>query len=873
MYFNFVFTFALSLFLSNVLFAQSFVFEEEPLPIVFEKIENETSFTFNFDPEILKDFSFDGKIEVEESFNFIKILLAETNLEYDLSQDKILIFLPPKKTFTICGHVYSGADQTQLSYVNIVLLDYLKGDASDQDGYYEFSCEAYGNEMVQFSYLGFQSQEIRLSDWGNGECKTIYLQEKPIEISKDIVITDYLIRGISEGEKYGSLQVDYKRLSKYFIDQEHDVLLNIQHLPGITSSDESASNLNIRGSAPDQNLILWEKAILYNPGHFFGMISAINPFVVQDVNIYKGVYPSKMGNAIGGIVDIQLNDEIVNKFHGGVGFDMTKAHVHSELPLIKNKLSVILGGRASLSGIFLSPTINNYASKIFQDGFEVEELEEEEQDERDESDEIAESLSLDDAELNFYDFNAKVVFKPISKLKIKSAYLQSHNFFEYESRFEDDQLGNEEELLFDSHLLSTEVSLLWNSNQKTDFYHIFSEYKSSSISYFKDDDESSFAENSQNFNNIIDHQLGVTHAIKKGLHWDFEMGYTFEKKEVNYEIIENSLFEGDYLESDNSLGNFHNIFASASYKKNDLSGDIGLRSVYYNELGTFFHSPRLNLQYLVKPSVKLKFSAGQFYQFASKFEMFDGGSLDAYRNIWFLSSEESGNVLKSNKLSGGFVFRKNKWLVDVEGYYHKNTGISQLSTTYLFDNANGSIGESEILGLDFMINKSWTNYKFWVNYTLSKNQARFPEVFSNAFPSNNDQRHNLSVVNNMNFGKFNLSMTYNFRSGLPFSNPSGIEEVEVEDLEYYNLKFDQINNFRSKNYHRLDAKLSYKTNMFREDSQLEMSFSLLNILNNKNLGSRTYYIGEIEEDDDLELISFDKYLLSRTTQFLIRYFW
>ena len=36
------------------------------------------------------------------------------------------------------------------------------------------------------------------------------------------------------------------------------------------------------------------------------------------------------------------------------------------------------------------------------------------------------------------------------------------------------------------------------------------------------------------------------------------------------------------------------------------------------------------------------------------------------------------------------------------------------------------------------------------------------------------KRHNLSIINSYNYKKWNFSINYQFRSGLPFSEPTGL---------------------------------------------------------------------------------------------------
>ena len=66
-----------------------------------------------------------------------------------------------------------------------------------------------------------------------------------------------------------------------------DVMQIVQNLPGISSVNEKLSDLNIRGGTQDQNLILWNGIKMYQTGHLFGLLSAINSNATQKVTVLK----------------------------------------------------------------------------------------------------------------------------------------------------------------------------------------------------------------------------------------------------------------------------------------------------------------------------------------------------------------------------------------------------------------------------------------------------------------------------------------------------------------------------------------------------------------------------------------------------------
>lgn len=56
---------------------------------------------------------------------------------------------------------------------------------------------------------------------------------------------------------------------------EVDVFRTLQLLPGVSSASELSSGLYVRGGSPDQNLVLLDEVVVYNPSHMAGFLSTL----------------------------------------------------------------------------------------------------------------------------------------------------------------------------------------------------------------------------------------------------------------------------------------------------------------------------------------------------------------------------------------------------------------------------------------------------------------------------------------------------------------------------------------------------------------------------------------------------------------------
>ena len=132
------------------------------------------------------------------------------------------------------------------------------------------------------------------------------------------------------------------------------------------SADETVSNINVRGGTHDQNLLLWDGIKMYQSGHFFGLISAFNPYTTKRVNVYKNGTSAKYGDGISSIIDIELPDDINNKFNGGFGFNLINADGYAKI-LLSEKIELQLSTRRSVTDLITTPTYDQYFKRVFQD--------------------------------------------------------------------------------------------------------------------------------------------------------------------------------------------------------------------------------------------------------------------------------------------------------------------------------------------------------------------------------------------------------------------------------------------------------------------------------------------------------------------------
>jgi len=86
---------------------------------------------------------------------------------------------------------------------------------------------------------------------------------------------------------------------------EADIIRSVQALPGVVASSDFSTKIYVRGGASDQNLVLFDNAVVYSPVHFFGLFSTFLVEGVDEVQFYKGGFPAEYGNRLSSVLDIK----------------------------------------------------------------------------------------------------------------------------------------------------------------------------------------------------------------------------------------------------------------------------------------------------------------------------------------------------------------------------------------------------------------------------------------------------------------------------------------------------------------------------------------------------------------------------------------
>ncbi len=268
----------------------------------------------------------------------------------------VLVYPIFSQNFTISGYVEDSESGEKL--ISAYIFDDIsgKGTVTNTYGFYSLTLPK-DSVSLKVSYLGY-----------NSIIDVIYLN-KNIEISfplipsnqlQEVEITSERIEKIEERTQMSRVDVPLQQIkSMPALFGEVDVLKTLQLLPGVQSGTEGTSGLYVRGGSPDQNLVLLDNVPVYNVSHVLGIFSVFNADALKNVSITKGGFPARYGGRLSSILEINMKDGNMKKFHGAGSIGNLTSKLMLEGPIVKDKASFIVSGRRSYVDLFLKPLIKS----------------------------------------------------------------------------------------------------------------------------------------------------------------------------------------------------------------------------------------------------------------------------------------------------------------------------------------------------------------------------------------------------------------------------------------------------------------------------------------------------------------------------------
>jgi len=267
--------------------------------------------------------------------------------------------------YTLSGSISDASNGEKLLGVNFVIKELHTGTSTNEYGFYSITLPE-GKYTLSIEYIGYGTRE-----------ETIVLN-KNIRKDYKLIPEEIALTGV-EITAHNTVQKTEVRKPEMSVATipittvkklpvlvgEVDIIKTLMQMPGVSNAGEASSGFNVRGGAADQNLVLLDEATIFNASHLFGFLSVFNADAVRDMKLYKGGIPARYGGRIASVLDIYQKEGNKNKYAATGGIGVLSSRLLAEGPIVKDKASFLIGGRASYAHLFLKLSDNKNSAYFY----------------------------------------------------------------------------------------------------------------------------------------------------------------------------------------------------------------------------------------------------------------------------------------------------------------------------------------------------------------------------------------------------------------------------------------------------------------------------------------------------------------------------
>lgn len=832
----------------TLLFAQPFFGQVKgnvlPLKQIIEEIEEQHDVKFNYlDSNVInvKITALPASATLEQKLEHIQ---EQSGLDFKISGSYITLYKSFSNKF-ICGYI---VDDRGLPVENVTVICDDTGEMalSDSRGYFEFTKPASG--VVDFVHLNYQIHTVN-AETLLGDCKTIALTIA-VTMLEPVTTERYLTTGISK-KNNGTFIIRPKRFGILPGLIEPDALQTMQQLPGVNSIDETISNINVRGGTHDQNLFMWNGIRLFQTGHFFGLISALNPNLADQIRISKNGTSAFYGESVSSTVDISSRTENIEDNIAIVGSNMINAEFYTKFRG-SEKSTFEISARRSFTDVLDFPTYSRYSDRIFQNTVVTQ---------------LNSSIDVNyksDKEFYFYDFTAQYYQKiaDMHHLYVDVLGIDNDLDFTEETVTETTLVTRYNTLRQQTYGGSIALKSEWDKKTTTDINIYRSFYDVNAKNESLESSETVIQKN-------LIRDMGMSIAGNTELSKRFRLygGYQYNMMSIeNYDAINTPYFP----RSTNEAISTQALFGEVEYtsKNEKLYVRPGVRINYIDEPATIYLEPRLQFNYKLSSTLNLEVLAERKSQTISQVVELQDDFLGIEKRRWVLASEKNNiPIQKSLQASAGITFKHRGWLISVDNFYKKVNGITTTGQAFQDQLENiEATGSYTVTGSEILVQKQFRNVYAWLSYTWNDNNYEFEGLqdLPTVFPNNFEINHTVNSAVIYEWQNSKIALGSKWYTGRPYTTPLSNEPITLgnsSEIIYSTPNNDNLDSFFQVNFsasHTWDIAKKIK---------LQLGVSVLNVFNRVNIINRYYRINT--ETDNIEVVN--TYSIERTPNVTIKF--
>lgn len=738
---------------------------------------------------------------------------------------------PPKSTgkVTLSGYIKDKANGESMLAATVYIKETGTGAATNEYGFYSLTLPA-GKYTVVFSFIGYENQTKELVL--DKDTRLNMELESASHITQEVVVQGERKDKNVESTDMGKIEMKTEEVKTIpALLGEVDVMKALQLMPGVMSAGEGNSGLYVRGGGPDQNLVLLDNAVVYNPGHLLGFFSVFNADAIKSTTLIKGGMPANYGGRLSAVVDVGMKEGNSKKYEveGGIGLISSRLTVQG--PIKKNKSSFIISGRRTYIDLLTKPFL-----KRFQDG------------------------KYSGNGYYFYDINAKINYQFSDKDRLYLSGYFGRDVF----KFKDPNGDFSADIPWGNSTATLRWNHLFNQKLFSNLTAIFNDYNFAATSGFKNVTfklSSGIRDFGANYD--LDYFPNAKHNIKVGAIYTFHIFSPYN--------AQGTAGAADFSTNTNNKKYAHE---SAIYALDDweISSrwkiNFGLRASLFNDVGPqqkiLYHDngqPYDTLTYKawqniatywgIEPRISARFKVDEFSSIKGGvtlnnqyIHLVSSSTTTLPTDLWVPSTKLVKPQLSLQYSLGYFRnFLNNMFETSVEVYYkqmfHQIEFGESSSVKFNQDIEDQfTFGKGYSYGAEFLFKKAIGKLNGWVGYTISQTRRVFPDINGGkSFPAKYDRTHDLSVVVQYEYQrksipkprvKWKFSAVFVYGTGQATTLPIGRYFINGQIINQYGDR----NSYRMAPYHRLD--LGATMVLIRKKHYSDITISVYNVYNRMN---------------------------------------
>lgn len=783
-----------------------------------DSIESQTGLHFNYKLQNLNNKNISLECENEPLLKILKIIEDSCGLSYN-RLDERSINLYPVRMFVISGSIIDANSTERISNA-LITLNNKNYVVSDQLGMFQLSIP---NREVSIDvyHPDYQISNNRLKV---NQDQYLYIKLKPVS-SLEMVKVNNQDSFIQNFKDYDQINSRHSLIPS--LNGKIDALNSIKLIPGVQNVSYGQQGLSVRGGGPDQNFILVDGIPVYNTFHLMGLYSIFNTPIVNNIRVYKDVFPSKYSNRLSSVVDVGLNNGNKKKTELFVDLGLLSSGLAINGPIIKDKVSYSLSARRTYLDVLVRPiqNISDRSNALKNKSY---------------------LWSLDLFGKIHYQINNQ------NQLSITSYYggdqlnftsklnINSPNQFEEKTK---GALGWRNTLL----------GILWNSKLSSRVHlNIETSISSYSLIFLDEyslEEEDNFSSNSSNYKSgireirsLIDAHVFVNdkNLSKMGIgiaNYNF-LPYERTYKVIDYDYTLSNFFDIDTIVKSSSFDSYEyfSFFENKTYHRRGYVS-YGIRATKYsNQSNDFiYYQPKIFSLYNLTKKSQLRLGYSITNQFV---QLIPNNNLGLPIDIW-LPVTNALKPISVNQLAGKLTHNHSHGNLSVGLFVKRFNHIAEynLNTPNLYSqnwetNINQGVGRS--YGFESSFDFELDNISLNLAYTYCRSNRTIDDINNGElYYSKFDRPHDFSIWASHSFsGNKKLMISFNYISGNPITLPAGRYVTYINDEQVILEDFDQINNFRLPALHHLD--ISYSIEKQHKKFRSTLVLGIYNIYNRFN---------------------------------------